>query len=80
MGLNESILELIRSAATDLSIDVEQAIQKASAVEENDTPAANVFNTILKMLYSELPVSFVGAKKTVVQFLFVFLTNDRMAA
>lgn len=46
MGLNESILELIRSAATDLSIDVEQAIKKAYDTEEKNTPAHNVFSTI----------------------------------
>ena len=46
MGLNESILELIRLAATDLSIDVEQAIKKANEMEEKNTPAQNVFSTI----------------------------------
>ena len=48
MGLNESILELIRLAATDLSIDVENAIQDASTKEEKDAPASNVFNTIFE--------------------------------
>lgn len=48
MGLNESILELIRLAATNLSIDVEDAIQTASAREEKDSPASNVFNTIFE--------------------------------
>ena len=46
MELNQSILELLRRAATDLSPDVEQVIQKARENEDQDTPALSVFNTI----------------------------------
>ncbi len=46
MELNQSILELLRKAATDLPQDVEQAIQKALESEEQATPARNVFTTI----------------------------------
>lgn len=48
MELNGPLLELIRLTATDLSIDVEQVIKKASKLEEKDTPASNVFNTIFE--------------------------------
>ncbi len=48
MELKESILELIRRAATDLPPDVEQALQKAYEKEEENTPAKNVFATILE--------------------------------
>lgn len=48
MDLKESILELIRKAATDLSPDVEEAIRKAYETEEAGTPAHSVFNTILE--------------------------------
>jgi tartrate dehydratase alpha subunit/fumarate hydratase class I-like protein len=48
MELKESILELIRKAATDLSPDVEQVISDAYAREDEGTPAKNVFNTILE--------------------------------
>lgn len=46
MELNQSILELLRKAATDLSPDVEQVIQKALEKEDEGTPAQNVFKTI----------------------------------
>lgn len=48
MELNKSILELIRRAATDLSPDVEEAIQKAYEGEDDGTPAKSVFSTILE--------------------------------
>ncbi len=48
MELKESILELIRRAATDLPPDVEQALQKAYEKEDDNTPAKNVFATILE--------------------------------
>ncbi len=48
MELKKSILELIRRAATDLSPDVEEAIQKAYEREEEGTPAKSVFSTILE--------------------------------
>ena len=48
MELKESILELLRRAATDLSPDVEAAIRKARDKEDEGTPARNVFDTILK--------------------------------
>ncbi len=48
MELKESILELIRRAATDLPPDVEKALQKAYEKEDDNTPAKNVFATILE--------------------------------
>lgn len=48
MELKESILELIRKAATDLSPDVEKAITEAYKQEGEGTPAKNVFGTILE--------------------------------
>ena len=48
MELKKSILELIRRAATDLSPDVEEAIQKAYEREDDGTPAKSVFSTILE--------------------------------
>lgn len=48
MALNESILELLRRASTDLSADVEQVIQKAYEHEDPDRAAKNVFGTILE--------------------------------
>ncbi len=48
MDLKESILELIRKAATDLSPDVEKAIAEAYDREAEGTPAKNVFKTILE--------------------------------
>ncbi len=48
MELKESILELLRRAATDLSPDVEAAIRKARDKEDEGTPARNVFDTILE--------------------------------
>ena len=48
MELKNSILELIRKAATDLSPDVEQVLSKACKREEQGTPAKSVFNTILE--------------------------------
>lgn len=47
MKLKESILELLRRAATDLSSDVEEAIRKAHEQEGQGTAAKSVFNTIL---------------------------------
>jgi fumarate hydratase class I len=46
MDLKESILELIRKAATDLSPDVEKAIADAFDKEDEGSPAKNVFGTI----------------------------------
>ena len=48
MELKESILELIRRAATDLSPDVEKSLEKAYEREEENSPAKNVFSTILE--------------------------------
>jgi fumarate hydratase class I len=48
MELKESVLELIRRAATDLSPDVEQAIAGAHEKEDEGSPAKGVFNTILE--------------------------------
>ncbi len=48
MDLKEPILELIRRAATDLPPDVEAALQKAYEKEDDNTPAKNVFATILE--------------------------------
>lgn len=48
MELKESILELIRKAATDLSPDVEQALKKAYEREDEGSAAKGVFNTILE--------------------------------
>ena len=48
MELNQSILELLRRAATDLSPDVVEVIKKAQANEEAGTPARNVFDTVLE--------------------------------
>ncbi len=48
MELKESILELLRRAATDLSPDVEAAIRKARDKEDEGTPARNVFDTIIE--------------------------------
>ena len=48
MELKESILELIRRAATDLSPDAEKSLVKAYEKEDENSPAKNVFNTILE--------------------------------
>ena len=48
MELKESILELLRRAATDLPPDVEAAIRKARDNEDEGTPARNVFDTIIE--------------------------------
>jgi len=48
MDLKESILELIRKAATDLSPDVEQVLVEAHKKEDEGSPAKNVFGTILE--------------------------------
>lgn len=48
MDLKDSILELIRRAATDLSQDVEEVIVKAYETEDKDTPAKSVFGSILE--------------------------------
>lgn len=48
MELKESILELIRRAATDLSPDVEKVLADAHAREDDGSPAKNVFSTILE--------------------------------
>jgi len=48
MELRESILELIRRAATDLSPDVEDAIAGAYEREDDGSPAKGVFSTILE--------------------------------
>lgn len=48
MNLKDSILELIRRAATDLSPDVEEALARAHKDEEDGTPAKGVFKTILE--------------------------------
>lgn len=46
MELKQSILELLRRAATDLSPDVEEAVLKAYQREGEGTAAKGVFNTI----------------------------------
>jgi fumarate hydratase class I len=46
MELNDSILELIRRAATDLSPDVEEALARAYQLEDEGGAAKGVFNTI----------------------------------
>lgn len=46
MDLKESILELIRKAATDLSPDVEKTLAEAYEKEDEGSPAKNVFGTI----------------------------------
>jgi fumarate hydratase, class I len=48
MDLKESILELIRKAATDLSPDVEKVLTAAYEREEENSAAKNVFGTILE--------------------------------
>jgi fumarate hydratase class I len=48
MELKDSILELIRRAATDLSPDVEKVLADAYALEDKGSPAKDVFNTILE--------------------------------
>ncbi|MHB2150101.1 fumarate hydratase [Caldithrix abyssi] len=48
MELKEAFLELIRRAATDLPPDVEAVLQKAYEKEDDNTPAKNVFATILE--------------------------------
>ncbi len=48
MELKESVLELIRRAATDLSPDVEKSLADAYAREAEGTAAKEVFNTILE--------------------------------
>jgi fumarate hydratase class I len=48
MDLKESILELIRKAATDLSPDVEKALTAAHEREEENSAAKNVFGTVLE--------------------------------
>lgn len=46
MDLKESILELIRKAAADLSPDVEKVLAEAYEREDEGSPAKNVFDTI----------------------------------
>ncbi|ADD69120.1 hydro-lyase, Fe-S type, tartrate/fumarate subfamily, alpha subunit [Denitrovibrio acetiphilus DSM 12809] len=46
MELKDAMLELIRRATTDLSPDVENAIQQAYDREDEGTPAKSVFGTI----------------------------------
>ncbi len=48
MDLKDSILELIRRAATDLPEDVVDALSKAYKNEDEGTPARGVFKTILE--------------------------------
>jgi len=48
MDLKDSILELIRKAATDLSPDVEKSIVDAHKREAEGSPAKSVFGTILE--------------------------------
>ncbi len=48
MDLKESILELIRKAASDLSPDVEKALVEAHQREDEGSPAKKVFSDILK--------------------------------
>lgn len=48
MNLKDSILELIRRAATDLPLDVVEAITQAHKNEDDGTPAKGVFTTILQ--------------------------------
>jgi len=48
MDLKKSILELIRRAATDLSPDVEKSLTEAYQREDENSPAKNVFKTILE--------------------------------
>ena len=48
MDLKTAILELIRRAATDLSPDVEEVLDRAHEREDDGTPAKGVFNTILE--------------------------------
>ncbi len=48
MDLKDSILELIRRAATDLSPDVVESLSKAHDNEDEGTPARGVFRTILE--------------------------------
>ncbi len=48
MELKDSILELIRRAATDLSPDVEKVLADAYALEDKGSPAKDVFSTILE--------------------------------
>ena len=48
MDLKESMLELIRKAATDLSPDVEKVLVDAHKREDEGSPAKNVFGTILE--------------------------------
>jgi fumarate hydratase class I len=47
MELKESILELLRRAATDLPPDVENSLQQAYDSEDEGSSAKNVFKTIL---------------------------------
>ncbi len=48
MDLKDSILELIRRAATDLSPDVVKSLSEAHENEDEGTPARAVFRTILE--------------------------------
>lgn len=48
MDLKNSILELIRRAATDLPGDVVESLSKAHKREDDGTPARGVFKTILE--------------------------------
>lgn len=48
MNLQESVLELIRQASTDLPKDVEGAINRAYETEDEGAPAKNVFGTIIE--------------------------------
>jgi fumarate hydratase class I len=48
MNLKDSVIELIRRASTDLSIDVENSLQNALNSEKSDTPAKSVLSTILE--------------------------------
>jgi len=48
MDLKESVLELLRRAATDLPADIEEAIRQAHQREADGTAAKNVFGTIIE--------------------------------
>ncbi len=48
MNIEESVLELLRQASTELPEDVKEALVKAEADEERDSSAQKVFETILE--------------------------------
>ena len=48
MDLQNSVVELIRKASTDLSHDVEASLREALSKEDNNSPAKNVLSTILE--------------------------------